>query len=69
MSMPSFTELLVILGIVALIFGTSRLRTFGGDLGAAIRGFKSALKDGNEGAEARPTTAKVESPAETEHKA
>jgi TatA/E family protein of Tat protein translocase len=45
MSMPSITELLVILGIVALVFGTSRLRGIGSDLGAAIRGFRSAMKD------------------------
>jgi len=45
MSMPSITELLVILGIVALVFGTSRLRGIGSDLGAAIRGFRSAVKD------------------------
>ncbi|HAZ60967.1 MAG TPA: twin-arginine translocase subunit TatA [Gammaproteobacteria bacterium] len=45
MSMPSITELLVILGIVALVFGTSRLRGIGSDLGAAIRGFRGAMKD------------------------
>ena len=39
------TELLLILGIVALLFGTSRLRTIGGDLGQAIRGFRSAIQE------------------------
>ncbi len=33
-------ELLLILLIVFLIFGSKRLKDFGGDLGAAIKGFK-----------------------------
>lgn len=35
-----FGELLLILLIVFLIFGSKRLKDFGGDLGAAIKGFK-----------------------------
>jgi len=38
-------ELLVILGIVLLLFGTKRLKTLGSDLGTAIRGFRSAVKE------------------------
>ena len=38
-------ELLVILGIVLLLFGTKRLKTLGGDLGNAIKGFRSAVKE------------------------
>lgn len=38
-------SLLIILAIVALIFGTKRLRGIGGDLGGAIKGFKKALGD------------------------
>ena len=41
-----FTELLVILLIVMLIFGTKRFKTIGSDLGGAIRGFRSALNAG-----------------------
>lgn len=37
-------QLLVVLIIVALIFGTKRLRGLGEDLGAAIKGFKDANK-------------------------
>lgn len=37
------TQLLVILAIVALLFGTKKLRHVGGDLGGAIKGFKKAL--------------------------
>ena len=38
--------LLVILAIALVIFGTKRLRTIGSDLGAAVKGFKSAMNDG-----------------------
>ena len=33
-------ELLIILVVVALIFGTSRLKNLGSDLGGALKGFK-----------------------------
>lgn len=39
------TQLLIILVIVALIFGTKKLRGFGGDLGGAVKGFKKAMSD------------------------
>lgn len=38
-------ELLVILAIVFMLFGTKRLKDFGGDLGAAIKGFKKNIGD------------------------
>jgi sec-independent protein translocase protein TatA len=38
--------LLVILAIALVIFGTKRLRTIGADLGAAMKGFKQAVSDG-----------------------
>ena len=38
-------ELLVVLVIVALLFGTKKLRTIGSDLGNAIKGFRGAIKD------------------------
>ena len=44
----SVTQLLIILAIVVVLFGTQRLRNLGGDLGGAIKGFKSAIKDGSE---------------------
>ena len=37
------TELLVILVIVVMLFGTKKLRNLGGDLGSAIKGFKKAM--------------------------
>ena len=43
---PSWVQLLIVLVIVLLIFGTKKLRNAGGDLGGAIRNFKSAMKGG-----------------------
>ena len=45
MNMPGPTELLILLAIVALLFGTKKLRSMGSDLGSAIKSFKSAVKD------------------------
>lgn len=44
-------ELLIILVIVLLIFGTKKLSNIGKDLGGAVGSFKKGLKDGNEDAE------------------
>ena len=41
----SITKLLVVAALVVLLFGTKKLRTLGGDLGAAIKGFKNAMND------------------------
>ena len=38
--------LLVILAIALVVFGTKRLRSIGSDLGAAVKGFKQAMNDG-----------------------
>lgn len=40
----SVWQLLIILAIVLVLFGAKRLRNVGGDLGAAVRGFKDAVK-------------------------
>lgn len=42
-----FRELLIILAIALLIFGAKRLRTIGSDLGAAVKGFKKAVDEGD----------------------
>lgn len=39
---------IVVLVIVALVFGTKKLRNIGGDLGTAIKGFRKGLSDGDE---------------------
>ena len=38
-------QLIIILVIVLLIFGTKKLRSVGGDLGSAIKSFKKAIKE------------------------
>jgi len=36
---------LIVLLIVALVFGTKKLRNIGSDLGGAVKGFKEGMKD------------------------
>ena len=38
--------LIVVLLIALVIFGTKRLRSIGTDLGAAVKGFKQAMSEG-----------------------
>lgn len=42
----SIWQLLIILVIVLLLFGTKRLRNLGSDLGNAIKGFRGAMTEG-----------------------
>ncbi len=39
------TELIIIMVIVLLLFGTTKLKSIGSDLGSAIKGFRSAVTD------------------------
>lgn len=41
----SVWQLLIVLAIVVMLFGTKRLRHLGGDLGSAIKGFKASMSD------------------------
>lgn len=43
-------QLLIVLVIIMLIFGTKKLKNLGTDLGGAIKGFKSAMDEGNKDA-------------------
>ncbi|VXC56269.1 TatABCE protein translocation system subunit [Enterobacterales bacterium 8AC] len=54
----SITKLLVIAVLIVLLFGTSKLRTLGADLGAALKGFKKAV-----GEDASPTQNTAENQA------
>jgi sec-independent protein translocase protein TatA len=38
-------QLLIVLAIVVVLFGTKKLRGLGGDLGGAIKGFKKAVSE------------------------
>lgn len=46
----SIWQLLIVLAIVLVLFGAKRLRTLGTDLGSAVKGFRSAVKEGEEDA-------------------
>ena len=50
----SIWQLMIILVIVLLLFGTKRLRNLGGDLGGAIKGFKKAMGDEEKKSSAEP---------------
>lgn len=39
----SLAKLLIVGALIVLLFGTKKLRTLGGDLGSAIKGFKKAM--------------------------
>ncbi len=41
-------QLLIILAIVLVLFGAKRLRNVGSDMGAAIKGFRTAMKEDDE---------------------
>ncbi|MFN2333381.1 MAG: twin-arginine translocase TatA/TatE family subunit [Wenzhouxiangellaceae bacterium] len=45
-------QLLIVLLIVLLIFGTKKLRNVGGDLGSAIRDFRKGVSDSEKNSEA-----------------
>ena len=49
-------QLLIIFGIVILIFGTAKLKNFGGDLGGAIKGFKKAMQGDDDDTESESKT-------------
>jgi sec-independent protein translocase protein TatA len=41
----SITQLLILLVIVMLVFGTKRLRNIGSDLGSAVKGFRKGIEE------------------------
>ncbi len=47
----SIWQLLIILLIVVVLFGTKKLRNIGGDLGSAIKNFRTSMRDGEAGGE------------------
>ncbi len=50
----SVWQLLIILLIVLLLFGAKRLRNIGTDLGAAVKGFRKSMREGEEEDTAEP---------------
>ncbi len=57
------TELLLILVVVMLLFGTKRLQSIGSDLGSAIKGFRSAL-NASDGEVETPKPVQARAPAD-----
>ena len=47
----SIWQLLIILAIVVLLFGTKRLKNIGSDLGGAVKGFKKSMTEDQDGIE------------------
>jgi len=42
----SIWQLLIVLVIIILLFGTKKLRNIGGDLGSAIKNFRNSVREG-----------------------
>ena len=59
------TQLLIILAIVALIFGTKKLRSLGSDVGGAVKGFRKAMNEEDDKKAALTQKESAESKAET----
>jgi sec-independent protein translocase protein TatA len=64
MWMPGAWELMIILLVVVLVFGTSKLKNIGKDLGGAIKEFKGSVTDKPEEKKAETTAASTEKKAE-----
>ncbi len=50
----SIVHVMLLLVVAVLIFGTGRLKNLGRDLGGAINGFKQAMREGEQAANASP---------------
>lgn len=44
----SWQQLLIVLIIVAIVFGTRKLRNIGSDVGGAVKGFRKAMHEGEQ---------------------
>lgn len=54
----SIWQLVIVLGIIILLFGTKKLRNLGGDVGSAVKGFKKAMREDEDKDEARKNIGK-----------
>lgn len=61
----SIWQLLIILVIVVLLFGTKKLRNIGTDLGGAIKSFKKSMNEGDEGDQKQIEASDVAKESET----
>lgn len=51
----SIWQLLIVLAIIVLLFGTKKLRGIGSDLGSAVKGFRNSIKDAPEDDSTEPS--------------
>lgn len=51
----SIWQLVIVLAIVIMIFGTKKLRSMGGDIGGAVKGFKKAMNEEDKTDESKKT--------------
>jgi sec-independent protein translocase protein TatA len=63
----SIGHLLIVLAIALVIFGTKKLRSFGGDLGGAIKNFKQAMHEETADAVPESETASADAPKKLTH--
>jgi len=78
MSGLSLPHLLLLLVIIFLLFGTSKLQNMGKDLGGAIKGFKDSMREGEQDStpsqppqqlsQNRPPIDGTATPVNTQHK-
>ena len=64
----SVTQLLILLVIVMLVFGTKRLRNIGSDLGSAVKGFRKGIEDEPEETEPEKLASQENTSAEPQTK-
>jgi sec-independent protein translocase protein TatA len=64
----SIPHLLVVLAIAMVVFGTKKLKNVGSDVGGAIKGFKDAMKEGEEQKISKTEGATLEGEARVETK-
>jgi len=64
----SVTQLLILLVIVMLVFGTKRLRNIGSDLGSAVKGFRKGIEEEPEDKEPEKITTEEKTSAEPQNK-
>jgi sec-independent protein translocase protein TatA len=58
----SIWQLVIVLVIVVLIFGTKRLKSIGSDLGGAVKGFKRAMDDEGKAGKDEPKSLEADEP-------
>ena len=64
---PGWQELLIILVIVAIIFGTKKIRSIGSDLGGAVKGFKDSVSNNVSNAETNDASIEKQVKSNTKH--